>query len=211
MIIGKTRRGLENVEPKVNLTKEKYFYLSHLCMVFLIKNKIKELPVSLNQIVKNNKWRTIPYSKLKILNIKQYNSLMKDNLGFAELRNDEYFIYYDDKIEIEIQRFTVAHEIGHIVLNHFKIFSGTREQEANMFAARLLMPICVLYECKVSKPEEIMELCDVSLTSAKYRFERLQMLKQRNKFYTDKKERVVYKNFKSYIKQIKKKKITLNK
>lgn len=206
MIIGKTRRGLENVEPTTTLTKEKYFYLSHLCRVFIIENKIKELPVSLNQIIKNNKWKAIPYSKLRTLNIEKYNFLMKNNLGFAELRNDEYFIYYDDKVEIKIQRFTVAHEIGHIVLNHFNIFSDNREKEANMFAARLLMPICVLYECKVSKPEEIMELCDVSLTSAKYRFERLQMLKQRNKFYTDKTERIVYKNFKSYIKKIKNKK-----
>ena len=202
MIIGKTRSGLENVEPKVNLTKSKYYYLSHLCRVFIIENEIKELPVSLNKIVKNNKWKTIPYSKLVKLNIEQYQSLMKINLGFVEYRNNNYFIYYDDQVEIEIQRFTVAHEIGHIVLNHFKIFSGTREQEANMFAARLLMPICVLYECKVSKAKDIKTLCNVSLISAKYRFERLQILKQRNKFYTDKTERIVYTNFKEYIDKV---------
>lgn len=202
MIIGKTRRGLENVEPKVNLTKEKYYYLSRVCRVFIIENKIKELPISLNKIIKNNKWKTIPYSKLIKQNIEQYQLLMDNNLGFVEFRNKNYFIYYDDRVELEIQRFTVAHEIGHIVLNHFEIFSGTREQEANMFAARLLMPICVLYECKVSRAEEIKALCNVNLTSAKYRFERLQALKQRDKFYTDKTERSLYENFKDYIERI---------
>ena len=127
---------------------------------------------------------------------------MVKNLGFVEFRNENYFIYYDDNVEIETQRFTVAHEIGHIVLNHFKIFSGSREQEANMFAARLLMPISVLHECNVANAAEIKILCNVSEISAQYRFERLQILRERNKFYTDKSEKKIYKNFKKYIKKI---------
>ena len=125
---------------------------------------------------------------------------MKKNLGFAELRNKKYYIYYADDVEVEIQRFTIAHEIGHILLHHFNIYNEIREQEANMFAARILMPMCILYECKVESIQEIAEMCKVTTISASFRFKRLQMLKHRNKFYTDKTEKVVKKKFKKFIK-----------
>ncbi len=70
-----------------------------------------------------------------------------------------------------------------------------------MFAARLLMPMCVLYECKIKSAEEIQKMCLVSYTSASYRFDRLELLRQRNKFYIDKREILVYKLFKPFIKK----------
>lgn len=198
-IIGKTKRGLENEPQEEHLTKQQYFRLSELCMSFLADNNISELPVSLNKIVKNNNWKIIPYSRLRLVNIKSYQLVMERNLGFAELRQGHYFIYYDDEKSIEVQRFTIAHEIGHVVLNHFREFSNCREKEANMFAARLLMPMCVLHECRVNSSEEIAKLCKVSQTAAAFRNERLQMLKNRNKFYKNEKEKLVYKNFKTFI------------
>lgn len=202
MLIGRTRKGIEELEPSIRLTKDKYFFLSDLCMNFLIDNNIKELPVSLNKIIKNNNWKTIPYSKLIELNIERYNNLIEKNLGFVELRTNNYFIYYDDEREVEVQRFTIAHEIGHIVLNHFKIFTGSREQEANMFASRLLMPMCVLYECDVNDSLEISKLCKVSNVSAEFRYARLVILKQRNKFYKNNTERRMKDNFKSFIAKV---------
>lgn len=208
MLIGRTQSGLEKVDPDKNLSAKKYYYLSNLSRKFLIKNNICELPVRLNSIIENNGWILIPYSKLIELNIPEYHDLMKRNLGFAELRNKKYYIYYSDNVEVEIQRFTIAHEMGHILLHHFKIYSETREQEANMFAARLLMPMCVLYECNVESIQEVAELCKVSVISAGFRFKRLQMLKQRSKFYTDKTEKIVKRKFKKFItKKIKGEKI----
>ncbi len=125
---------------------------------------------------------------------------MKNNFGFTLLtKNNEYYIIYDDSISIESQRFTVSHEIGHIVLNHFQNLDENREQCANMFAARILMPICILYECNIKSSKEIETICNVSKVSAKYRFKRLKLLKRRNKFYTDKNEEQLKENFKSFI------------
>ncbi len=68
-----------------------------------------------------------------------------------------------------------------------------------MFAARLLMPMCVLYETNTSSIHEIEQMCGVSVKCATYRFKRLQLVKTRNKFYTDKLEFKVYKQFQRYI------------
>jgi len=48
------------------------------------------------------------------------------------------------------QRFTIAHEIGHLLLNHtdgntcYRGFAGPQEGAANRFAADLLMPLWML-------------------------------------------------------------------
>ena len=70
------------------------------------------------------------------------------------------------------QKLLCAHELGHAILhedgiNHFNVTAKNlytnSEQEANMFAARILMPMCVLYECNISNPREIEILCNVRM------------------------------------------------
>lgn len=201
MIIGRTNIFAEHRSNINNLTKQRYYYISHLARDFILKNKVFLLPINLNSIIKFNHWKVIRYSKLKKLNMIEYETLMKENNGFAELTpNNEYIIFYNDELPQGMQRFTIAHEIGHIVLFHFKIPIENREQEANMFAARLLMPMCVLRECKIIDEQEIMTMCNVSYISAHYRYNRLIMLKDRNKFYLDYNEKILKRKFNGFIK-----------
>lgn len=74
-------------------------------------------------------------------------------LGFALKRDGDYIIFTNSSIRLSRETFTLAHEIGHIVL-HFEKYSSfiddnrtlyvlcsdEKEQEANYFAACLLMP-----------------------------------------------------------------------
>lgn len=108
-------------------------------------------------------------------------------------------------------RFTVAHELGHILLGHVGKYQLVNrepspkddpvEQAANIFAARLLAPACVLWGCRVSSAAEIAALCDISSTAASVRRERMQILLARGKFLTSDMERKVYRQFKGYIKE----------
>ncbi|SEM24781.1 Zn-dependent peptidase ImmA, M78 family [Butyrivibrio sp. ob235] len=75
------------------------------------------------------------------------------SLGFAMSKEDDVVIFTNSSSRLSREIFTLAHEIGHVVL-HFNsdkkfvddsstIFSSSeddREQEANYFAACLLMP-----------------------------------------------------------------------
>lgn len=107
------------------------------------------------------------------------------------------------------QRFTVAHELGHIVLGHVGRYElvnrepsagdNSIEQAANVFASRLLAPACVLWGCNARTAEEIATLCDISLQAAQFRAERMAELYRRDKFLTLPLEREVYHQFTDYI------------
>ena len=95
---------------------------------------------------------------------------------------------------------TVAHEIGHIVLEHFLSSDATtREKEANLFASRLLMPLNVLNECKVQSKKEIEMLCGVSFTAASYRFEKLEKLRTNRKRQKNLEELQTIEQFREFI------------
>lgn len=79
--------------------------------------------------------------------------LGKDSdLGFVTKRDNETIIFTNSSIRLSREIFTLAHEIGHIVLHMdkndsfidnevtFKCYEDEMEQEANYFAACLLMP-----------------------------------------------------------------------
>lgn len=85
-------------------------------------------------------------------------------------------ILYDDTPIAPEDPIHLAHELGHLVLRHVRPGQVTtvnrepsstddpRETEANVFAARLLAPACVLWALELHKPEEIAS-CAVSLCS----------------------------------------------
>ena len=75
------------------------------------------------------------------------------DLGFALKKDDDIIIFINTSIRLSREIFTLAHEIGHIILhlngeqpyidNNATIVGGNvdeKEQEANYFAACLLMP-----------------------------------------------------------------------
>lgn len=108
------------------------------------------------------------------------------------------------------QRFTCAHELGHIILGHVGRYDlvcrepapgdNPIEQTANVFASRLLAPACVLWGCGVRSAEDIVRLCDISRAAAEFRWSRMQELYRRQRFLTSPLERLVYARFEDYIK-----------
>lgn len=85
-------------------------------------------------------------------------------------RTNEYglcCIMYSRNISVERQRFTVAHEIGHIVLEHTSILGNcdqfskdSQEKEANSFAGELLVPSSDIKKFVKEKKPTIKEIID---------------------------------------------------
>lgn len=135
--------------------------------------------------------------------------------------NDGISLIYDGKPLILIsanmtqtrQRFSCAHELGHIILGHVGVYQlcnrepdvtdNPIEQAANVFASRILAPACVLWGCGAFEEEEISRLCNISHQAASFRAKRMQELKRRGKFLTSPLERKVYHRFTPYISEIK--------
>lgn len=142
------------------------------------------------------------------IQVKFYDGEGED--GKTELIDGSYVILLSSRIKNRgRRRFTVAHELGHIVLGHVGRYGLVNrepsfgdnpiEQAANVFASRLLAPACVLWGCNAYAPEQIMQLCDISRQAAEYRAVRMQELLTRGKFLSSPHERAVYNQFYDYI------------
>lgn len=89
-------------------------------------------------------------------------------------------VYDSDIIPFSRIRYTLAHEIGHIVLGHLDDFEctainrggltkkeyGVLEDEADFFAAELLCPIAIFKAIGAWDRDEIIRVCDISKRAA---------------------------------------------
>lgn len=188
----------------------------------LIDFNVTELPVSVSRIARQLSIPLIAYPNavhvLASTNLLQH---ARQASGLALCIGGKWVICYDpDTIASGRARFTVAHELGHILLGHTPttcddrqlllsrinagdIFQSPREpheQEADQFAARLLAPSCVLHALGATTPEAISTLCGLSRQAATLRAKRVQLLRQRGAWMTSALERRVYTQFHCFVK-----------
>ncbi|MGN1119866.1 MAG: ImmA/IrrE family metallo-endopeptidase, partial [Oscillospiraceae bacterium] len=152
----------------------------------LIDLNIRSLPVNLTEIC--------GAMDITLLDNHTVRTLRPGESGVAVFQHDKWYIVVDETDTHGRQRFTVAHELGHILLGHeMKNGYHTRrenmvrtsaESEADMFAARLLAPACVLWGLNARTAEQIADICDISRSAAEYRASRMEELRKRNKFLT---------------------------
>lgn len=177
-----------------------------LAWEILIREKIIELPVSMVGLCRQ-------------MGVDIRRSTLKPGGYTTLIDNCPTIIVHGDDPSVR-QRFSAAHELGHILLGHTDKYGvvyhdpsakdDPKEQAANVFAARLLAPAIVLRDLGVTNAEQIAELCQISQTAAEYRMERLQELYDREKrFLIDRGrscfgmsplERKVERQFRKYIK-----------
>ena len=181
----------------------------------LLHCSINSLPVDLGEVAEAYQFKVVIYSKTSLVQLFRKDVLQGD--GFIINNKSEKQIFINDGIKSRNRRrFTLAHELGHGILDHnigvihyrnSEIDSQTdmQELEANVFARDLLMPANVLAALDIHTPEEIMELCHVSYQSAAIRAKRMELLYQRNLFNQHPLERQVRDLFDDFIKTYPKK------
>lgn len=174
----------------------------NLAWEILLREKVTALPVGMTKLCRG---MGIPV-------------LMHDDPargdGFCVVVNGQPCIFVYRHAYRPRQRFTVAHELGHILLGHVGKYTlinrepskndNPIEQAANVFAARLLAPACVLWGCNAFTPEAIADLCDISMQAAVFRAERMALLRERGKFLASPLERKVFLQFRQFIQETKK-------
>lgn len=171
----------------------------------LLDAGITELPVSVTKIAQ--------YFNVNIIKNSVHGWLKPSQSGISyQSESGEWLIVYDDSDSTGRKRFTIAHELGHILLGHplregeqhTRVFNKDRpevEREADMFAARILSPACVLWALNLHTPEEIAECCQISYTAAQVRADRMKILYSRKKFLTSPIERQVFEAFRPWIEE----------
>ncbi|WP_250277250.1 ImmA/IrrE family metallo-endopeptidase [[Clostridium] colinum] len=179
--------------------KPRYKYVMEKVYEFIIDNNISYYPLDVVSIIKQNKWSITKYSEFG----NKYNytndivgKILQSNDGrthlFIENEKYMYSIIYNDDLNVNTDeriRFTLAHEIGHIYLNHLKDFEETEvqrngldnksysilEKEADMFARNLLCPYPLLkkvindFQCNSTNVQIISETFKISKKASEIR------------------------------------------
>lgn len=162
---------------------------------------IRTLPVTVTNIIRKS-------NDINLVKNSDVNILQNDASGVTIVNNNSFIIVYRDTDSSQRCRFTIAHELGHILLGHmlvdkiaYRTFAVQNDTEsaANVFARDLLAPACVLHELQILTAAEISRLCNISLEAATYRSERMQELEKRNAFYKHPLEQKVIKQFNQFI------------
>ena len=124
--------GLEN-KPRVAIAR-------NTARKLLVEMCIADSPIVINDVVRHLK-------KSYDLHVIPWN-FGKDTSGIQTSEGEIKFISYNKNQHVHRQRFTVAHEIGHLLLGHTNInydhdlYSTKPEDiEADQFAAELLIPL----------------------------------------------------------------------
>lgn len=88
--------------------------------------------------------------------------------GFTVFIDNEYIIFYKDELSYPEKMFVIAHEIGHIVLEHTycgvmgkaadEAMENEQEKEADIFAYQFIAPVCVLKRYGVKTVQDIENL-----------------------------------------------------
>lgn len=127
---------------------------------------------------------------------------------------NKYIIFYNDldshfKVPERI-RWTLAHELGHVLLSHHKISVKTKifrncltdseyswmESEANRFASLLLSNPIILDKLNVNSNIDIKKYCNISLEAATYRYNNF--LKWKETKFISKTDLIILNQFKQF-------------
>lgn len=180
----------------------------------LLDCKIDRLPVDLNIICRTLGVRTASYQSAEaLIQRRNLSAIVARSDGLSLFVENMPVVLYNRACSPERARFTVGHELGHIVLGHVSPGTVTtanrepsphdnpQETAANQFAARMLAPACVLWGLDLHSPEEIARACHISMQSAEFRANRMKVLYARNRFLSSPLERRLYQQFLPFIKE----------
>lgn len=181
----------------------------------LLSSSISTLPINPYKLISDNHWGLTTYSKLasdlsteeKTYSVFDLVQACGSSDGFTVFSNNNYCIAYNDTVKTKNRiNFTLCHEIGHIVLSHFKSYSYSEncnldekrykilETEANYFASNLLAPKVIIELCDIKSPQILKAATGLSVAASKTH---LKLLKEQR--FINNYDKQLCEKFKTYI------------
>lgn len=158
-------------------------FVKKAARTFMLDSKQDELPIDVDSLFEDNGWLLMPAETAEQqvgmsipIEFWQNDSAEALTCYYA----DKFITLYKTQGRIPQKiRFTKAHELGHIVLNHLTDYEQpdsfsiersseyhTLEREAEMFAAEVLAPTPVLRDIDLFEAQYIQTVCDISESAA---------------------------------------------
>ncbi len=156
-------------------SKKQYDKMTRLALDVLSDYGFFRFPLDVFALAKKIGMRLIPYSALTF---EQYMTLYHEydmKLGFTISCPEKGYIIYDtyyNDVDLRepTQRFTIAHEIKHVVAGDLLKRDLTENDEAlaDFFAKSLLAPQAIIVQEGLGSPEEYVKRFRISQQSAEY-------------------------------------------
>ncbi|MEG1390792.1 MAG: ImmA/IrrE family metallo-endopeptidase [Angelakisella sp.] len=87
--------------------------------------------------------------------------------GFTQCIGGRVAVFYYQNGNLRRIRWTIAHELAHVLLGHLQDGGGAdADRQADAMAAELLCPSAVVTACGCTGPRELVQLCDISPAAA---------------------------------------------
>ena len=162
-------------------------WTSNYYLYNVIRNFIDENPtftiINIIQFCLDRGWRVIKYDN----SMTELVDISID--GFSHYDDNRYTIFYNSDMPVYRIRFTIAHEIGHIMLyHHFLIPSKILmasvdkktiwEYQADTFAQNILFPVDFANRLKRQNPYSISRVMRLSKPMIDVRYRRLKTILQ---------------------------------
>lgn len=154
---------------RIKLPKKAYEKIKRAVVELFKELDINAIPIDPFEIARQKGYILIPFSALPLEAIQMLRLREIDGTSFFDPKQNTFIIYYDDSACLLRQRFTIMHEIGHIILNH-RADSELAEIMANYFAAYGLAPAPLIDLYKCEDFVEVAETFGVSTECAMHRF-----------------------------------------
>ena len=172
----------------------------------LLDSRTDSLPVPVMRIARGMRVDLYEYAaNTSLLRGCGFGSLLSA-AGFAYMDpKGETMIFFDERLPRQEIRFTIAHELGHILLGHMgdgqpvgSVLSSNEpelERAADRFALRLLAPACVLWGKRIRSAGEIAAACDIPRAAAQQRARRMLELEGHAAWLKSPLEQALYQQF----------------
>ena len=154
----------------MRLSGNRYDEIERKAISLFTKLKINKFPLDCFEICEQLNIAVIPYTKVSERKRKMLNIASEDGCHALWEVSEGIFVnavYYNDEMPSRRIRFTLMHELGHIILDHTE-HSELAESEANYFAKYALAPPPLVHKLKIGDYLELAEKFDISYECAYY-------------------------------------------
>ena len=141
---------------------QKIYYLTHK-----VYNEcgIMSFPIDCYNLLKHYKIEVFPYSSLDD-ELREY--CIKYSNDALKFRGK---VFYNDHLPSGRIRFSLMHELGHILLDHYDNCYPDMEQEANYFASNILAPRMAIHYSKCQNQNDVSRLFGLTNEAAQYAYD----------------------------------------
>ncbi|MBQ9263189.1 MAG: ImmA/IrrE family metallo-endopeptidase [Clostridia bacterium] len=190
----------------------------------LLRVRSKRLPIDVEALARDVGMRILPYPEQR--EQPRLWALLNQAGGgrcvTLRIRGEWHIFLREQALDDAARRFSVAHELGHLLLEHdtrtlapgVRVFltppcagdllidpASPEDYAADIFAIRLLAPACLLHEMHIDTPSGIMRFCLLPPKAAAFRAERIQLLNERDAFFSHPLERQVRDAYLPFLRQ----------